>query len=239
MPPHWGPWGTLAWGVFVGAMFFALQIGTVLALARFPAPGAGEDEMVRFFESASANGTLFSLATFVTTVVCCPLIAGIIKLKKGSQLQDYLALQRVERRTALRWLGALAVVLVLSDLLTLALGRPIVPDVMKTLYESAEPAWLFWAALIVAAPLFEEVFFRGFLFKGLQASRLGNIGTIVVTSVVWAIIHLQYDAYGIATVFVLGLLIGAARASSGSLLLPIGMHSAANLVASLETALAS
>ena len=238
MPAHWGPWGTIAWGIVVGAAFFALQIGTVLALARFPPQGAAEDEVVRFFESASTNGTLFSLATFVTTLICCPLIAGIIKLKKGSQLQDYLALQGADRRTALRWLGALALVLLLSDLLTLTLGRPIVPEVMKALYETAKPVWLFWAALIVAAPLFEEVFFRGFLFKGLQASWLGTAGTIFVTSAVWAVIHLQYDAYGIATVFVMGLVLGAARASSGSLFLPIGMHSAANLAASIETALA-
>ena len=236
--PHWGPWATIAWGLAVGAAFFALQIGTVVALARLPARGAGEEEVARFFETASTDGTLFSIATFVTTVVCCPLIAGIVKLKKGSQLADYLALQPVDRRTALRWLGALAVLLLLSDLLTLALGKPIVPDVMKTLYETAQPLWLFWAALVVAAPIFEEVFFRGFLFKGLQASWLGTVGTVVVTAAIWAVIHLQYDAYGIATVFVMGLVLGAARSSSGSLLLPIGMHSAANFVASIETALA-
>ena len=235
MPAHWGPSATVAWGFVVGAAFFALQIGTVLALAPLT---AAEDEVARFLESASADGTLFSIATFVTTAVCCPLIAGIAKLKEGSRLTDYLALQRVDRRTALRWLGALALVLLLSDLLTMALGRPVVPQVMKTLYETAKPAWLFFAALIVAAPLFEEVFFRGFLFKGLQASWLGSIGTIVVTAAIWAVIHLQYDAYGIATVFVVGLLLGAARAASGSLLLPIGMHSAANLVASIETAFA-
>ena len=235
MPEHWKFWGTLGWGAVVGAAFFALQIGTVLALARLPAQGAGEDEAARFFETASTDGTLFSLATFVTTAVCCPLIAGIIKLKKGSQLADYLALQRVDRRTALRWIGALAVLLLLSDLLTVALGRPVVPDVMKTLYQTANPVWLFWAALIGAAPLFEEVFFRGFLFKGLQASWLGTPGTVIATAAVWAVIHLQYDAYGIATVFVVGLVLGAARAATGSLLLPIAMHLLANLVASIET----
>ena len=104
------------------------------------------------------------------------------------------------------------------------------------MYETANPAWLFWGALIVAAPLFEELFFRGFLFKGLETSFLGTAGTIIVTSGIWAAIHLQYDAYGIATVFILGLLLGVARAQEGTLLLPLGMHSAANLVAAIETA---
>ena len=237
MPPHWGPWGTIAWGFVVGVAFYALQVGTVLALARLPPQGIGEDEAARFFESVSADGTLFSIATFITAAICCPLVAGIIKLKSGSQVRDYLALQGVDRRTALRWVGALALVLLASDLLTVALGRPVVPDIMKTLYATAQPVWLFWAALVVAAPLFEEVFFRGFLFPGLQASWLGTAGTVVVTAATWAVIHLQYDAYGIATVFVIGLLLGAARAASGSLLVPIAMHSLANVVASIETAL--
>jgi membrane protease YdiL (CAAX protease family) len=234
VPQHWGFWGTLAWGGVVAASFVALQIATLLTLAQLPDFGA-EREFTRLAE----DGTLFCAATFVTTAVCCPLILGIIRLKKGSRIREYLALQGVAPAIALRWFGALAIVLMASDLLTLSLGRPIVPDSMSALYASANPKWMFWIALVIAAPLFEELFFRGFLFRGLQSSFVGSTGTIVVTSLVWASIHLQYDAYGIATVFVLGLLLGAARAYAGTLLLPLGMHSVANLVAGIETALAA
>jgi membrane protease YdiL (CAAX protease family) len=41
---------------------------------------------------------------------------------------------------------------------------------------------LYWAVVGVFAPVFEECSFRGFLFKGFIISRLGVIGTIVVTS---------------------------------------------------------
>jgi hypothetical protein len=236
VPQHWRFWGTLAWGTGVAAVFVLLQIGTIVAMARLPHVGTPESELGRFFESTSGDGTLFSLATFVTTAICCPLILGIIKLKRDAQVRDYLALQAVGLGIALRWFGALAVALLLSDLLTFALGRPIVPDAMAALCETARPAWLFWVALVVAAPLFEELFFRGFLFKGFESSFLGTVGTIVVTAGIWAAIHQQYDAYGIATVFFLGLLFGAARAYGGTLLLPLGMHAAANLVAAIETA---
>ena len=91
-------------------------------------------------------------------------------------------------------------------------------------------------ALLVAAPLFEETFFRGFLFRGFASSFLGVIGTVLVTAGLWALLHVQYDAYGIALVFALGLLLGIARARTGSLWVPIAMHSAANLVATIETA---
>jgi CAAX protease family protein len=231
VPQHWGLWGTLAWGGVVAASFVALQVATLLTLAELPDFGS-EDAVTRLAE----DGTLFSAATFVTTAVCCPLILGIIKLKKDSRIGEYLALQAVAPASALRWFGALAIVLVASDLLTLSLARPIVPDTMSALYASANSKWMFWIALVIAAPLFEELFFRGFLYRGLQESFLGTIGTIATTAAAWAIIHLQYDAYGIATIFVLGLLLGAARAKGGTLVLPLGMHAVANLVAGIETA---
>ena len=231
MPQHWGLRGTLAWGAVVAASFVALQVVTLLALAQQPHFGS-EAEVTRLAE----DGTLFSAATFVTTALCCPLILGIIKLKKNSRIREYLALHVVAPTTALRWFGALAIVIVASDLLTLSLGRPIVPDSMAAMYATANPKWMFWVALVIGAPLFEELFFRGFLFKGLEASFLGAIGTIVLTSLAWAVIHLQYDLYGITTVFILGLLLGAARAHEGTLLLPLGMHSVANLIAGIETA---
>jgi membrane protease YdiL (CAAX protease family) len=58
-----------------------------------------------------------------------------------------------------------------------------------------------------------------------------------MTSLVWAIIHLQYDTYGVATVFALGLLFGFARLKSESVYVPIVMHALASLVAMIETAI--
>jgi hypothetical protein len=58
-----------------------------------------------------------------------------------------------------------------------------------------------------------------------------------MTSFFWAIIHLQYDAYGIATVFALGLLFGIARLKTDSIHLLMVMHSLTSLVATMETAL--
>ena len=98
----------MLWGAVVGATFVSLQVVTILVLGRLPQKGASEGELARFFESTVEDGTLFSVATFVTAAVCCPLVLAIIKLKKHSQVRDYLALHVVPARTALRWFGALA-----------------------------------------------------------------------------------------------------------------------------------
>jgi len=46
-------------------------------------------------------------------------------------------------------------------------------------------------ALLVTAPICEEIIFRGFLFRGIKNSPVGTAGAIIVTSVLFAIIHFQ------------------------------------------------
>jgi membrane protease YdiL (CAAX protease family) len=51
---------------------------------------------------------------------------------------------------------------------------------------------------------------------------------------VWSALHTQYDLYGIALIFLGGLLLGYARLRGGSAYVPIAMHVVQNLVATLE-----
>jgi len=78
------------------------------------------------------------------------------------------------------------------------------------------------------------LFFRGFLFRGWKESRLGNVGTIVITSTLWAVIHVQYDLFGIAMIFCFGLLLGTVRCKTGSVPLCMVLHAIMNLVATIE-----
>jgi membrane protease YdiL (CAAX protease family) len=50
----------------------------------------------------------------------------------------------------------------------------------------------------------------------------------------WAVIHVQYDLYGMGTVIVLGFILGTARIKSGSVILTMLLHSFTNLVATGE-----
>jgi len=52
----------------------------------------------------------------------------------------------------------------------------------------------------LAAPMIEEILFRGFLYRGLSESRIGVVGTIILTSVTWALMHVgarhgRHDRY--------------------------------------------
>ena len=236
---RWGFWGTCLWGLLIGFVFVALQTATVLIGTVIRSPNGFSPSDPGFEDllaAAAQNGTLISIATLITAVVCCGLIAGVVKLKKGSTVGEYLSLGGVPVRTYLNWLGATAVLVVLTDLTTTALGRPVVPEFMSEVYATAQPVWLLWIALVVGAPLFEETFFRGFLLAGLKDSVLRPAGAVVATSVLWSLLHLQYDAFGILTVFAMGLLFGLARIRTGSLLVPMVLHAAVNLTATIQAA---
>jgi hypothetical protein len=104
-------------------------------------------------------------------------------------------------------------------------------------YKASVIPILFWIAAVIFAPAFEESFFRGFLFVGLQQSRIGSAGAILLTAVAWAALHIQYDFYGMATVLVLGIVLGIVRLKTGSLWSTLLIHAAWNLASMISVAL--
>jgi membrane protease YdiL (CAAX protease family) len=234
----WGPLATLLWAVLVAIVFIVAQ---TVALAVYLALPAGRPTLGKFYEIAQAvvtDGTFLALCTFVTLFVCTPLIIGIAKLRRDSVLKEYLGLRASSLRDLLRWSAFTFCFYLLSDLLLVVLREPIVPPFMQHAYHSASPRWILWLAVIVAAPILEEIFFRGFVFTGLAATRLRWIGATIITAAMWAGTHLQYDWVGMLIIFGLGLLLGTVRAVTGSTLLTIWLHGLVNFIATVEAAIA-
>jgi membrane protease YdiL (CAAX protease family) len=231
--PQWGLAGTLCWGIVVAIITVIIQTLAVIGYA-ISIYGDFSEELLAGLEY---NGTALSIATFATFILCSLLIFGIIKLKRNSNIRHYLALNTISLSEVKKWVLVIIALIVLSDSLTYFLGKPIVVEFMTKTHSSADIMWLFWIALIVAAPAFEELFFRGFLYAGLSSSFLGPTGAILVTSATWAAVHLQYELYGILSIFVVGVVLGVARFTTGSILTTIMMHSIMNLVATVQTAI--
>ncbi len=236
-PAHWEFLGTLLWGVLIAIVFSVLQAVAIVATLAARKPGLSGADLERLLSAAGADGTVLAYTTFVTTVMCCALVAGVVKLKKHSVLTDYLALRPVAFGTLLGWIGVTLGFAALWDVISILVGRPVVPEFMSSAYATAKPAWILWVALVIAAPLFEETFFRGFLLKGFESSFLRPVGAVIVTATLWAAIHLQYELPEIASIFLLGLLLGAARVRTGSLAIPVAMHATSNLWATIEAAI--
>ena len=235
--PVWGAGATAAWTLLIGLVFLGAQFVTAIIYVAVVTFGLPRAEASAALEGIESNGILLSLCTFAALLVCAPLVLGIAKLKRGSNLLDYLGFVVPSAREFWRWSLITIAFCLLCDGIFLLLRQPVVPEFMLKAYGSASPRWVLWLAIIVAAPISEEICVRGFLFKGLAASRLRWYGAAIVSSLLWAAIHAQYDWYGVSAIFCLGLVFATARAMTSSTLLTIALHSMVNLLATVQTAL--
>ena len=224
----WGYWATLGWaaiaflaGQFVGfGALFALHAGTWNTIAQTP-----------------FDGVLVTSFIVISNPVTVGVLTCAVWLRHAPQA-EYFALRRPQPRDIAVGIGWLVVLIAASDALLYLSGRDLVTTFQLQSYMSATaegwvPAMLF--AAIVIAPAGEEIMFRGFLFRGWVRSERSAWPAIVVISVLWASLHVQYDWTGVLQIFVVGLFLGWIRLRSGSTLLTFILHALFNLEGTLET----
>ena len=229
VPPRpWGYVATLAWALLAAVLSIVCSVG-VLALwngGRLEAP-----------PDLLTDGPLLANVTLVSTIVEIGIVGFAARLGYW-RATDYLALVIPDSRTAVIPLAFMAVFVVGYDALTWLLNHDIVTPFQLDTYRSARAAGglaMLWTTFVIAAPLGEEIVFRGFLYRGWAQSPRAVAPAIVVISALWAMIHVQYDWFGILQIFLIGLVLGWARWRSGSTLLTFALHGLANAWAMLQT----
>ena len=234
----WGFAGTVAWSVVIAISFMLVQIVTLMIYVGIQQPDiTSQADIETYIKQVEFNGLFLSVATLATFFSCSLLMMGIIKLKKGSNLQHYFGLYSIEFKTVRFWFLVFVCLMVVTELITYLLGKPLVPDVIKTVYTSTDSTWLLFIAIVIAAPIFEELFFRGFIITGLSSTFFGPVGAVVLSSIAWAAIHTQYDFYFVSIIFIYGLFLGFVRLKTNSVLLTIGLHAFLNLASMIQTSM--
>ncbi|MFA4964280.1 MAG: CPBP family intramembrane glutamic endopeptidase, partial [Thermoleophilia bacterium] len=128
---------------------------------------------------------------------------------------------------------ALAGVYVLNFLYSLIVSSG-EQDIIGQFPRSAAGIALFVLVAVVMAPLFEEVFFRGFLFRGL-ANSWGWAWGAVLSAAVFGLAHPQVDVF--VPLFALGLVLAWVYKRTGSLWTSITLHALFNAISVLAWAL--
>lgn len=98
-------------------------------------------------------------------------------------------------------------------------------EIIDQFPRSASGLVLFVVLAVVMAPLFEEVFFRGFLFRGF-AESWGWFWGAVASGVIFALAHLQLDVA--VPLFALGFVLAWVYHRTGSLWTSIALHAVFN-----------
>jgi len=145
--------------------------------------------------------------------------------------RDYLGLKWPSWRQVLLGFVALVAVLALGEITASLLDISTPPFMTDTLRSAEESGGFSFFAFVFgfafAAPFSEEILFRGFLVPGL-AKSLGPIPAVVLTAVLWASLHVQYQLFFIGQIIALGLLLGTLRWRTGSTLLTFILHATNN-----------
>jgi uncharacterized protein len=239
-PPRiWKFWGTALWGLFIfGGMF----LGQVAVVAWFVLQQEGPIDLASLGDAVRVvvgRGLTISLSVIMGLPAVLAALWVAIRMAR-MPFTDYLALRLTRWTNFLIGAVALAVLVMGWDLLSRATGREVEPGFMGDVLKSARAdgaLWLLVIAFCVAAPISEELFARGFLYRGWSESFLGPLGAIVLSSMVWTVLHLQYDWYFLGEVFSIGLLLGYLRYRTKSMWLTIFVHGLNNLAAVIQTIL--
>jgi uncharacterized protein len=231
-------WGTLIWSVlFVAVMPIGAAVSGVLAALLYHLLYgfhflASEETRRAFLDS----GIVTAAMAIVAIVAGLLVLVGAIRLARQSPA-DYLALRWPSARHAAIGLGATVLLMVLLEVAAALIGLPRTPKVLIDWIRAAREhhaVGFFALAVVVVAPIIEEIMFRGFIYRGFAASRLGIVGAVALSSLIFTALHVQYDLIVLCGLMVMALLLGTMRAISGSTLLTISMHALNNGVAMLE-----
>jgi hypothetical protein len=232
-PKVWKFWGTALWGLFI---FAAMFVGQLAVVAWFVLRREGPVDM-----AAAIHVVGSGLTISLSVIMGLPAVLGALWIAirlSGTPFADYLALRGTAWTHFLIGAVALGVVVMGWDLLSRATGREVEPGFMGEVLKSARAdgaLWLLVIAFCVAAPVTEEFFARGFLYRGWSESFLGPAGAIPLSSLVWTLLHLQYDWFFLGEVFSIGLLLGYLRYRFNSTWLTVFVHGLNNLAAVAQT----
>jgi len=115
-----------------------------------------------------------------------------------------------------------------------ALVHPRQQDIISQFPHSAAGIVLFVLVAVIMAPLFEETFFRGFLFRGF-ASSWGWVWGALASATVFGLAHLQLSVF--VPLFALGFALAWVYKRTGSLWTSIALHALFNAISVLAWAL--
>jgi membrane protease YdiL (CAAX protease family) len=232
-PRVWKFVGTSVWGL---ALFGAMFVGQIAGLFYFLVVN-DESFNSQSMTSLAANGRVISLSV-IMGLPAILLVLWIATRWSRVPFADYLALRWPSWRMLAAGVAGLVVLLLAWEVISRVAGRESSPgfmvDVLKTARNDGA-LWLLVLAFCVAAPMTEEFFARGFLYRGWSESFLRPVGAILLSSAVWTAMHLQYNWFFLAQVFSIGVLFGYLRYRTNSLWLTVVLHGLNNLAATVQT----
>ncbi len=231
----WGLFPTIGFSSVIFIAFLAVQTLAITIYAYLQIQSHPGVTLSNQILALVNDGLAISISLIPAALLGSLLIFLFVYLKKNITAKHYLKLNTPSVKQVFQWIGILILFSLGMEWVNYYVDRP-TPEWMLDSYKTAGIIPLFWFTLIIAAPVFEELLFRGFLLEGLRHSKLGNLGAVIITAALWAVIHLQYELFEVVAIFLIGLILGYARIKTDSLYTTIILHALMNLAATVQVA---
>jgi membrane protease YdiL (CAAX protease family) len=159
-------------------------------------------------------------AAAILIVVAIARMRGISRRELGVIAPD--------AKVAAAWIAGWIVWIIATELISRKIG---IASPERWTGRSASTIAVLFVAMVILAPLAEELLFRGLFYWRVSGTAVGPFGAIIAAAAIFAAIHFQYGPAEWAFIFADAILFGLARYHSDSVMLPIAMHVLGNLYA--------
>jgi membrane protease YdiL (CAAX protease family) len=216
--PIWGPLAVFLAGIATSLVAAALTAIVVYAVGVEIDSDDGEDALAIF-------GTFGQAAAWIGFSVLA------VRLAARTDVGRRLGLQRATFWKSVGWaLLAYVAFWIASGVVLATLGDTDAEQELVKDLRDEDALWSligFAALATIAAPLAEEIFFRGLLFGTLR-SRIALVPAAVASGILFGVIHFDAPLQGIILLCVLGIALCLLYEVTGSLLPGIGLHALHN-----------
>lgn len=227
-PPGFSISGTLFWILFLSVGIQGI-LGLIVSVG-VKALGVPNTEFVFM------RPDIIAITGGIAAIVSFPLIKKAAYQSDNSLLFDFLALKSINKTTLTKVLlagfGYYLFGLVASYVFSIDTPQFMLD--LKSQTNSTFDMLMLVLGVCIVAPIIEEIIFRGLAYSRLIRSRAGITGTIIITSLVFTIIHTQYDTIVLLILLPSAFLLGYVRYRTGNLAYCIALHMQLNVLSTIE-----
>lgn len=133
--------------------------------------------------------------SILSPVLFCPLLIYVVGCKSADEFLSYVKFYRV-RLTYILYVIFFTLFLELSFDIFFFFNNVPINDFtfeIREFISSYEKAILAVFAICIIGPIAEELIFRGWLFQKLVSTKLGSVGAVGVSSILFTLFHFQYQ----------------------------------------------
>jgi len=198
---------------------------------------AGSLSDIALNESWTESVSYFALTSGIAAVFLCATVKYSLNTRQLSLAGERLAFTSLRIKPLV---SVLIITALFSSLERLSfefweMSAPVfITNVVEQLTSASNIVLLFLTVVIIA-PVSEEVIFRGVAFYRLKETRLGVSGAIIIPSMLFSLIHLQYEQPIIfVMLFLSAVMFGVIRHITGNLWYCVISHMLMNLIVFVE-----